>query len=88
MSVAAPERQPPEESQPLSLAEKELRARHELAHRGQTLAFAALVLVLAAVVTLGLHGHDWLAGTIGGSYLVSVVGLFITGRYADNHAGG
>jgi hypothetical protein len=59
----------------------ELTARVALAKRGQSFAFASLVLILAATVTLGLTGHDWLAGGIAGAYLVSIVGLFITGQY-------
>jgi hypothetical protein len=65
------------------LAKAELEARSKLAARGQLFAAGALVLILGAVVWLGLAGHDWLAGGIGGAYLVSVVGLFITGRYQE-----
>lgn len=61
----------------------EITERAALARRGQSFGFAALVLILATVIILGMNGHDWLAGGIGGSYLFSVVGLFITGRYSS-----
>ena len=67
-------------------ADRELAERVRLARRGQNLAFASLVLILAAVCGLGLAGHDWLAGAIGGTYMVSIVGLFLTGR-GDSEAG-
>jgi hypothetical protein len=67
----------------LSLAHQELKHRVDIAKRGQNFAFAALILVLATTLSLGLAHHDVLAGAIGGAYLVSVVGLFITGRYSD-----
>jgi hypothetical protein len=77
-SAAVPPAQKKEE---LSLEEKELAYRAALAQRGQVYAFASLSLILATVVTLGLTGHDWLAGAIAGTYLVSIVGLFVTGNY-------
>lgn len=48
--------------------------------RGQWMAFIVAVLFLVAAVVLGLNGHDWLGGVIGGGTLIALVTVFITGR--------
>jgi uncharacterized membrane protein len=62
-------------------ADRELEQRMILARRGQDRGLASLVLILVAVVWLALTGHEWVSGAVGGSYLVSVIGLFVTGSY-------
>jgi hypothetical protein len=62
-------------------ADRELEERAKAVARGQHYALTALVIVTAAVVVLGLEGHDWLAGTFGGATIVSLIGLFLTGRW-------
>lgn len=53
--------------------------------RGQWMAFAIAILFLIASVALGLYGHDWLAGVIGGGTLVALVTVFITNRPSKKH---
>ena len=48
--------------------------------RGQIFAFIVAVLFLVAAVYLGINGHDWLAGILGGGTLVSLVTVFVTGK--------
>lgn len=48
--------------------------------RGQIFAFIVAVLFLAAAVILGMNGHDWLAGILGGGTLVSLVTVFLTNK--------
>ena len=54
--------------------------------RGQLLGFAIGVLFIVAAVVVALRGHDAVAGILGGSSVISVVGAFILGRRAHGHA--
>lgn len=54
--------------------------------RGQWMAFIVAVLFLIAAVVLGLLGHDWLGGIIGGGTLVALVTVFVTGRHSKDKA--
>ena len=47
-----------------------LKSDFSLYAEGKNLAFAALVVIIAAVITLGLTHHDWLAGTFGGVFIL------------------
>jgi uncharacterized membrane protein len=49
------------------------------ADRGQIFALIIVVLVLAACVYLGLHHQPWVAGTLFGATLASIVGTFVYG---------
>jgi len=62
-------------------ADRELEQRAKAIARGQHYALSALAIVTSAVIVLGLEGHDWLAGTFGGATIVSLIGLFLTGRW-------
>lgn len=48
--------------------------------RGQYFALIIAVLFLVGSVILALHGHDTVAGILGGGTLVSIVTVLITGR--------
>lgn len=48
--------------------------------RGQNYGLAVSVLFLAAAVLLGLYGHDWLAGILGGGTLIGLVTVFVTNK--------
>lgn len=48
--------------------------------RGQWMAFVIAILFLIGSIALGLFGHDWLGGIIGGGTLVALVTVFVTGR--------
>lgn len=58
----------------------EARQAFALVKRGQTLGFSALVLDLAATVTLALAGQPWVAGILA-TPLLAIVAIFVTGRY-------
>lgn len=45
--------------------------------RGQWFGLTVSVLFLIAATVLGLYGHDWLAGILGGGTLVSLVSIFV-----------
>ncbi len=47
---------------------------------GQALGFAALVLLLGAVVTLAAIGEPWVACIVATTGLTSIVPLFVTGQ--------
>ena len=49
--------------------------------RGQILGFGALVLMLAAIVTLVAMGQPWVAGTVATAGLAVNVAIFVTGRH-------
>ena len=49
------------------------------AYWGMVTGFLLGVLGLVIALWLGLAGHDWLAGTIGGATLVSLVSVFVLG---------
>lgn len=57
-------------------------AREQLAivKRGQILGFGALVLTLAAIVTLAALGQSWVAGIVA-TGLAVIVAIFVTGQY-------
>jgi uncharacterized membrane protein len=44
---------------------------------GIFLAFGVVAIFAAAGIWLGLGGHDWLAGAVFGTSMVSIVGLFL-----------
>lgn len=48
--------------------------------RGQLFALLISTLFLGGAIWLGLEGHDWLAGGLGGGTLVSIVTILITGQ--------
>jgi hypothetical protein len=48
--------------------------------RGQILGFGALVLMLAATVTLAVLGQAWVAGILA-TGLAVIVAIFVTGQY-------
>lgn len=48
--------------------------------RGQWMAFIIAILFLIGSIALGLLGHDWLGGVIGGGTLIALVTVFVTGR--------
>lgn len=48
--------------------------------RAQNYAFYLSILFLVAAVLLGLYGHDWLAGCLGGGTLISLVAAFMAGK--------
>lgn len=52
--------------------------------RGQWMAFIVAIIFVVAAVALGLYGHDWLAGVIGGGTLVALVTVFVTGRRSQS----
>ncbi|GAA5172028.1 hypothetical protein GCM10023321_71330 [Pseudonocardia eucalypti] len=55
--------------------------RTAVIRRRQTLGFAALVLVLAATVTLAAIGQPWVAGLVATTGLGATVATFVTGKY-------
>lgn len=80
----------------VSMAEQEQKHRFECekkivngtvseTKRGQWIAFTIAVLFLIAAVALGLYGHDWLAGVIGGGTIVALVTVFVTNRPGKNN---
>lgn len=48
--------------------------------RGQVYGLVISLVFGAASVALGLMGHDWLGGVLGGGTLVTVVTIFVSGR--------
>ncbi len=50
--------------------------------RGQWFGFIIAISFLVGAVILGLTGHEWLGGVIGGGTLVSLVTVFLTNRPA------
>jgi len=55
----------------------------KLARRGQWIALILSIVFLIAGVWLTLAGHPAVGGTIAGATLVSLVAIFITGRYSN-----
>lgn len=47
---------------------------------GQFMGFLIAVLFAAVAYSLGMNGHDTLAGVLGGSTLVSLVAIFVVGK--------
>lgn len=60
--------------------DKMIKGTVEESKRGQWMAFVVALLFLIAAVILGLYGHDWLGGVIGGGTLIALVTVFISGR--------
>lgn len=65
----------------------QIRCEQEIVHssssqssRGQWFGFSIAILFLCGAVVLGLYGHDWLAGILGGGTLVSLVAVFLSNR--------
>jgi hypothetical protein len=54
--------------------------RLAIVKRGQILGFGALVLTLAAIVTLAALGQSWVAGIVA-TGLAVIVAIFVTGQY-------
>lgn len=48
--------------------------------RGQNYGLIVALLFLGAAVFLGYHGHDWLAGILGGGTLIALVTVFVTNK--------
>lgn len=48
--------------------------------RGQRFGLCIGLAGLCVAAFLGFSGHDWLAGVIGGTTLVSLVAVFVLGR--------
>ncbi len=53
---------------------------------GQALGFAALILILATIVTLAAMGQPRMAVTVTTAGLPFVVAIFVTGRYPPSSA--
>lgn len=62
---------------------REMRSNLRL---GQWLGFMIAVLGLSASIWATLSGHDWVGGVIGGTTVISLVVVFVTGR-PHMHAG-
>lgn len=54
--------------------------------RGQWLGFSVALLFLGAATALGLTGHDWLGGVLGGGTLVALVTVFVKNGHQKNEA--
>jgi hypothetical protein len=65
---------------PSRRGDKETRERLAIVKRGQILGFGALVLTLAAIVTLAALGQSWVAGIVA-TGLAVIVAIFVTGQY-------
>ena len=65
---------------PSRRGDEETRERLAIVKRGQILGFGALVLTLAAIVTLATLGQSWVAGIVA-SGLAVIVAIFVTGQY-------
>jgi hypothetical protein len=65
---------------------EEASERLAIVMRGQLLGFGALVLTLAAIVTLAAIGQPWVAGILATASLTSTVAMFVTGQYQPPHA--
>ena len=70
---------------PSRRGDAEARERLAIVKRGQILGFGALVLMLAAIVTLAALGQSWVAGIVAGG-LVVIVAIFVTGQYRPGPA--
>ncbi len=51
--------------------------------RGQWIGFCVAVLFLLAATALGLTGHDWLGGVLGGGTLVALVTVFVQTKHKN-----
>ena len=61
----------------------EMRERFALARRSQWFAFASMLAALGTTLALALTGHDNVAISVITVTVVPVVGLYITGKYAE-----
>lgn len=78
--VAMPER---EQAHRHIFLDSEYERQFKLRQRGQTLAMAGMVIIMAFSVFLALSGHaEWAAKVVIGT-LVGIVGIFVTGRFLD-----
>ncbi|MCW5776359.1 MAG: hypothetical protein KIS87_07980 [Phycisphaeraceae bacterium] len=53
---------------------------------GQVLAFGVALMGIGSASYLAIHDHDWVAGVLGGSTVVALVGAFIAGRIVQQRA--
>ncbi|HEV8538853.1 MAG TPA: DUF2335 domain-containing protein, partial [Bacteroidota bacterium] len=51
---------------------------------GQFLGFIVAIAFLAAAYSLGMNGHEWLGGIIGGTTLTGLVTVFVIGKKKQN----
>ena len=66
-----------------NLARTEMKERFSLAQRSQWFALVSLFAALGTTLALALTGHDNVAMTVITVTVVPVVGLYITGKYAE-----
>lgn len=64
----------------MALEKLAIGSQLEQSNRGQYFGLIVALAGLGSAVYLGATGHDWLAGTIGGVTLVSMVTAFIVGK--------
>ncbi|MEQ1640822.1 MAG: DUF2335 domain-containing protein [Novosphingobium sp.] len=78
--VSMPER---EQSHRHTFLDNEYERQFSLRQRGQILAMAGMVIIMAFAVFLAISGHaEWAAKVVIGT-LVGIVGIFVTGRFLD-----
>lgn len=53
--------------------------------RGQCFGLIVAVLFLCAATALGLTGHDWLGGVLGGGTLVALVTVFVNSKHRKDN---
>lgn len=63
------------------LEKQSLQAPIDQSKRGQLLGFVIAVLFLLATVFLALNGFTVVAGVLGGTTLIGLVAIFVTGKY-------
>lgn len=56
--------------------------------RGQCFGLIVAVLFLGASLALGLTGHDWLGGVLGGGTLVALVTVFVQTKHQNKDSNG
>lgn len=64
------------------------RADHELARRGQWLAFGVVIVVIVAAIVLAVTDHEWPAVAVVGIGVTGIVTTFVVGRRPPIHDSG
>jgi uncharacterized membrane protein len=61
-----------------------INAQMQESSRGQIIGFILGILGLVIATYLGINGHDWLAGTIATTTIISLVTIFVLGKKSQH----
>ncbi|MBF0185767.1 MAG: DUF2335 domain-containing protein [Magnetococcales bacterium] len=71
-------------AQILNLEDKKLQIDREILGRGQNFGLLVVLMAFCLTFVLAYGGHDWVAAVVGGSATVSLVAVFVTGKFLES----